>query len=185
MPAVRFPIMPDYRRLRVAGASYFFTVNVEDRASRLLLTRIEALRRAFRTTRVELPFRVDAIVVLPEHLHCVWTLPRNDCDFSTRWQRIKARFSQACPRGEPCRKSRMHKRERGIWQRRFREHLLRDERDWEAHVNYTHYNPVKHGHVNRVCDWPYSSFHRYVRQNILPLDWAGDAGPEGNFGECT
>jgi putative transposase len=177
--------MSSYRRYRVPGATYFFTVNLEDRTSRLLVTHVEMLREAFRMTRAELPYRVDAIVILPDHLHCIWTLPPNDSDFSTRWQRIKSRFSRACSSDEPRCESRLHKRERGIWQRRFWEHLIRDERDLTAHVDYIHYNPVKHSVASRVIDWPYSSFHRYVRQRLLPPDWAGTADAQGKFGEPT
>jgi putative transposase len=165
--------MSNYRRSRVAGASYFFTVTLENRATALLQERIDALRHAFAQTRRELPFGIDAIVVLPDHLHCIWTLPEGDAEYPVRWQRIKGRFSRACPKGEAVSLSRGSKRERGIWHRRYWEHLLRDERDYAAHVDYIHYNPVKHGHVAQVRDWPHSSFHRYVREQQLPADWAG------------
>jgi putative transposase len=169
--------MSTYRRARVAGGSYFFTVTLEDRSSSLLVDRIDALRQAFATTRVELPFRIDAVAVLPDHLHCIWTLPDGDSDYSSRWQRIKGRFSRACPAGEAISASRGRKRERGIWHRRYREHTLRDDRDFASHVDYIHYNPVKHGHASRVLDWPHSSFHRFVREGILPCDWGGEVEP--------
>jgi len=180
--------MSTYRRARILGGSYFFTVTLEDRSSSLLVDQIDALRLAFSSTQNELPFRIDAIVVLPDHLHCIWTLPDGDSDFSSRWQRIKGRFSRACPSGEEITASRARKRERGIWHRRYWEHVLRDERDFATHVDYIHFNPVKHAHVGRAIDWPHSSFHRYVRQGTLPGDWGGEVEPQianaaGGFGE--
>jgi len=180
--------MSTYRRARVAGGSYFFTVTLEDRSSSLLIDRIDALRQAFASTRVELPFRIDAVAVLPDHLHCIWTLPDGDSDYPSRWQRIKGRFSRACPAGEVISASRGRKRERGIWHRRYWEHTLRDDRDFASHVDYIHYNPVKHGHAGRVLDWPHSSFHRFVREGILPCDWGGEVEPRiaraaNGFGE--
>lgn len=169
--------MSTYRRTRIEGGSYFFTVTLADRASTLLIDRIEAVRKAFADTRRELPFRIDCVVVLPDHLHCIWTLPQGDSDFSSRWQRIKGRFSRACPEGEAVTASRRRKRERGIWHRRYWEHVLRDECDFSAHVDYIHWNPVKHGHVSRVSDWPHSSFHRFVREGVLPIDWGGQSMP--------
>lgn len=112
--------------------------------------------------------------MLPEHLHCIWTLPDGDTDFSTRWNLIKGYFSRQIPAGENVSKSRTDKRERGIWQRRFWEHCLRDQDDFNRHIDYIHWNPVKHGWVQRVRDWPHSSFHRYVQAGIYPLDWLGD-----------
>jgi putative transposase len=175
--------MSNYRRARVRGGSFFFTVTLEDRTSSLLVDRIDALRLAFSSTRAELPFRIDAIVVLPNHLHCVWTLPEEDGDFSSRWQRIKGRFSRACPAGEQISASRGRKRERGIWHRRYWEHMLRDDRDFAAHVDYVHFNPVKHGHARRACDWPHSSFHRYVSDQVLPRDWGGTQETRAAIGE--
>jgi putative transposase len=162
--------MVRYRRNLVPGGTYFFAVTLADRRSRVLVDNIDALRAAFRTTRQERPFTVDAIVVLPEHLHTLWTLPDGNADFSGRWWRIKRLFSTAIG-AKP-------------WARRFWEHTIRDDADFERHVDYIHFNPVKHGHVSRVIDWPYSSFHRYVRQGLLPSDWAD--GPDGGgrrFGE--
>jgi len=115
---------------------------------------------------------MDAAIVLPDHLHCIWTLPDGDGDFSTQWHGIKCRFSRAIPGGERLSSRRLSKGERGIWQRRFWEHAIRDETDLARHVNYIHYNPVKHGHVRCVADWPYSSFRRYVAAGIYPIDRA-------------
>jgi len=123
-------------------------------------------------------------VILPEHLHAVWTLPDGDIDFPLRWRLVKTAFSRALPSDETVSTSRKSKGERGIWQRRFWEHTLRDEDDYARHVDYIHFNPVKHGHVGCVRDWPYSSFHRMVREGILPEDWAGDCEDDGAlFGE--
>ncbi len=176
--------MTEYRRNYVAGGSFFFTVTLAERSSNLLTDKTDILRKAFRLTQSEHPFTINAIVVLPEHLHCIWTLPTDDRDYSTRWKKIKGRFSRHIPKTERRSKSRISKGERGIWQRRFWEHTLRDETDFNRHIDYIHYNPVKHGHVIRVCDWPHSSFHQYVKQGIYPLNWAGGQ-PEasGEFGE--
>lgn len=165
--------MTDYRRLRIQGGTYFFTVNLADRRRTLLTDHPEILRQAFRDTRAAHPFTIDAIVVLPDHLHCLWTLPDGDADFSLRWRQIKAAFSRALPPGEPVSPSRRTKAERGIWQRRFWEHAIRDERDYALHLDYIHFNPVKHGYVDRVADWPYSSFQRWVRRGVYPPAWAG------------
>ncbi|HEX6708129.1 MAG TPA: transposase [Albitalea sp.] len=137
-----------YRRNRVAGASYFFTVTLRDRHSDLLVRRVDDLRRAFRSARSERPFSLDAIVVLPEHLHTIWTLP--DSDYPTRWYAIKSRFTQAVREaGEPARRS--AKGEFDLWQRRYWEHTLRDDDDVARHMDYIHFNPVKHG-AGRACD---------------------------------
>ena len=165
--------MRTYKRQRIDGGCYFFTVNLANRHNNDLLVReIAALREAFRQTRADHPFEIDAIVVLPEHLHTIWQLPPNDHDFSTRWRLIKSRFSQAIGRGEPISESRLKKGERGIWQRRFWEHVIRDDEDFARHVDYIHYNPVKHGHCARAADWPHSSFRRWVELGVYPLDWA-------------
>ena len=175
--------MTNYRRSRIAGASYFFTVNLADRSQTLLTDHIGLLRSAFEYTRERHPFIVDAIVVLPEHIHAIWTLPEGDSDFALRWRLIKTVFSRGLPLGEHRSGSRERKGERGIWQRRYWEHLIRDEADFSRHVDYIHINPVKHGLVPQVAAWPYSSFHRYVQAGILPGDWAGDAGVELAGGE--
>jgi putative transposase len=175
--------MPNYRRVFVPGGCWFFTVTLLNRRSNLLTERIDALRDATRWTSNRQPFHIDAFVVLPEHLHAVWTLPPEDTDFSGRWRSIKVRFAKAIPACEPRSPVRLARGERGIWQRRFWEHLIRDEDDYARHVEYCWINPVKHGLVSRVRDWPHSSFHRDVRAGIVPEDWAGDVGVTGNFGE--
>ncbi|MCB2262269.1 MAG: transposase [Candidatus Thiosymbion ectosymbiont of Robbea hypermnestra] len=165
--------MTGYRRWRVPGGCYFFTVNLARRKNNsLLVQHINLLRKAFRKVKQAHPFHLDAVVVLPEHLHCVLTLPDGDDDYSMRWRQIKSAFSEKLPPIEYRSHSRRHKNERGIWQRRFWEHVIRNEEDYAAHVDYVHYNPVKHGHVERVIDWPYSSFHRYVTCGLYPMDWS-------------
>ena len=176
--------MTDYRRNFIPGGSFFFTVNLADRRSGLFVEHIDELRAAFRGTHQRHPFTTDAIVVLPDHLHAVWTLPKGDADFATRWRQIKSAFSRNIPTVEPISNSRAAKRERGIWQRRYWEHTIRDENDFVRHVDYVHINPVKHRLVTRVSDWPYSSFERMVRLGLYPRDWAGAVGElAGDFGE--
>ena len=173
--------MPNYRRMLVPGGTYFFTVTLADRSTRTLVEHIDTLRRAFKLTWQELPFRTDAIVVLPEHLHCIWSLPAGDANYSFRWQRIKARFTYGCRREMGARMNPASLP--ALWQRRFWEHLLRDEDDFARHVDYIHFNPVKHGHATRASLWPYSSIHQYVRKGIVPADWAGDREIDGLVGE--
>lgn len=175
--------MPDYRRNRVPGGTYFFTVNLLERSSGLLLTHIDALRDAVRKVRDRRPFHIDAWVVLPDHMHTVWTLPTGDDDYSSRWKAIKIAFAKALPKTERRSTVRVTKGERGIWQRRFWEHTIRDESDYAAHVDYVHINPVKHGLVGRVRDWPHSTFHRCAAQGIYDVDWAGAGAPELPAGE--
>jgi putative transposase len=167
--------MPNYRRLRVPGGTYFFTVNLADRSSCLLVERIDALRASVWEVMRVRPFTGVAWVVLPDHMHALWTLPAGDADFATRWMRIKQAFCDRVPRGERIAAARLNRGERGIWQRRYWEHLIRDERDLRHHIDYIHFNPVKHGLTARVADWPHSSFHRFVRDGLLALDWAGPA----------
>ncbi len=163
--------MPRYIRALVPGGTFFFTVALLERRRPLLVDHIDDLRTVFSDARQRRPFTIDAIVILPDHLHCIWTLPPDDADFSTRWHDIKSRFSARIPRDERLSARRVAKGERGIWQRRFWEHVIRDERDFERHADYIHYNPLKHGHVDQVVDWPYSSFHKYVRKGIYPRNW--------------
>jgi putative transposase len=144
--------MPDYRRAFVPGGSWFFTVNLLERQQTLLVDHIAVLRDAVAKTRETYAFEIDAFVVLPDHLHAIWSLP-------------------------------VERNERGIWQRRFWEHLIRDEVDYARHVEYCYINPLKHSLVARVCDWPYSSFHRDVRAGLFPEDWAGEVEASGDFGE--
>jgi putative transposase len=164
-----------YRRSVSAGGTWFFTVNLADRREDYLTRHIDVLRQAVRQTRSRHPFEIIAMVVLPDHLHAIWTLPSGDADYPLRWALIKSAFSRGLPKTEYIRDSRLAKRERGIWQRRYWEHQIRDEADLQAHVDYLHFNPVKHGYARCVADWPFSSFHRYVRQGLLPADWAGTA----------
>jgi putative transposase len=167
--------MSNARRNRVPGGTYFFTVNLHDRTLHLLTDHIEELRDAVRKTRAVLPFHIDAWVVLPDHMHCVWTLPPGDADFSRRWKSIKILFSRSLPKTELIPTQRKRRGERGIWQRRYWEHTIVDDRDYEAHINYVHLNPVKHRLVGRAIEWPYSTFHRFVAAGIYPVDWMGDA----------
>jgi putative transposase len=165
--------MVRYGRNFVPGATYFFTVALADRSSSMV-HHVSALRTAFRVARHERPFAIEAIVILPDHPHTIWTLPLDDSDFSGRWKRIKAHFThQLVASGVPVKHHRNG--EYALWQRRFWEHTIRNDFDFERHVNYVHFNPVKHKLVNIVRDWPYSSFHAYVRRGVLPADWAGDA----------
>lgn len=175
--------MPNYRRAYVPGGCWLFTVNLHDRRATLLVDHIEALRDAVATTRQRSRFEVDAFVVLPDHIHAMFTLPPDDADFSTRWRLIKTRFAKALPVYE--RRGPTHKtsKEGGVWQRRFWEHLIRDEADYARHVEYCYINPVKHGLVSRVRDWPHSSFHRDVERGLVPIDWAGDVNMPGEFGD--
>ncbi|WP_411728584.1 REP-associated tyrosine transposase [Methyloglobulus sp.] len=167
-----------YRRDFTEGATYFFTV-VTFRRARFLNTEdaVARLRTAFKEERVRRPFVVDAIVILPDHIHSIWTLPEGDADYSIRWRNIKRTFTQRIAESDrpAVFASRRHKGEQAIWQRRFWEHRIRDENDFSRHVDYIHYNPVKHGYVARPADWAYSSIHRYIRQGILPATWGSDA----------
>jgi putative transposase len=165
--------MSTYRRAWMPGGTYFFTVNLlRRRGNDLLVRHVEMLREAVRLTRSNHPFTIHGWVVLPNHLHCILELPAGDSDFAMRWQVIKRRFSLALPRTEYRSDTRLHRRERGIWQRRYWEHLLRDDDDYRRHMDYLHYNPVKHGLVKRVVEWPYSTFYRCVARGIYPQDWA-------------
>ncbi|MGH8501984.1 MAG: REP-associated tyrosine transposase [Gammaproteobacteria bacterium] len=179
--------MSRYRRARAAGATYFFTVNTYRRQSILTHTdSLAALREAIRTTRARLPFHLDALVLLPDHLHAVLTLPPEDDDYSTRLSLIKRYVAQSAQHwvSAPQTLSRMKRRELGFWQRRFWEHQIRNDMDYAKHIDYVHYNPVKHGHVMRAVDWRYSTFPRYVRLGVYPSDWAGNGQEdEGSYGE--
>jgi putative transposase len=176
--------MPRYRRANIDGGTFFFTLTLADRSSNVLVREIERLREAYRLTQKRSPFETVAICIMPDHLHALWTLPEGDSDFASRWSYFKAYFSRALPTSKSRTQSKITKRDKGIWQRRYWEHVMRDEVDLQRHIDYIHYNPVKHGLVSRVCDWPHSSFHRYVKQGILPLDWGGDANKiSGSYGE--
>ena len=176
--------MPNYRRAWHTGGTFFFTVNLLQRHSSDLLTRhIDLLRNVVRSVRSRYPFRIHGWVVLPEHLHCVIELPPDDADFATRWRLIKMDFSKALPKTERLSAVRATRGERGIWQRRYWEHRIRDEADFRAHMDYVHYNPVKHGLVRCVADWPYSTFHGLVRNGIYSPDWGGGADVSLNYDE--
>ncbi|RBI84035.1 transposase [Rhodosalinus halophilus] len=159
--------MPDYIRPRIPGATIFFTVALRERGSEMLVHEIARLRDAVRRTRSERPFRIDAWVVLPDHLHAVWTLPEGDADFATRWRLIKARFSRGLPAG-PRRPSDVARGERAIWQRRFWEHHVRGEAEYRAFVRYCHLNPVRHGLAETPEAWPFSTVHREIRAGRWP-----------------
>jgi putative transposase len=164
----------EYRRAKTPGATYFFTVVTHNRRKFLCIPEnISLLRQAFRDVMANHPFKIQAIVILPDHLHALWTLPIDDADFSTRWRLIKSHFSRHCRptyQGQVS-ASRQRKQEKAVWQRRFWEHQIRDEDDYLQHVEYIHYNPVKHGLVNAPIDWEYSSFQRYVEADLYPADW--------------
>jgi putative transposase len=167
-----------YRRAFVPGGSFFFTVVTEKRRPLFASAdAVEVLRMAFRMIRSTRPFEIDAIVVLPDHLHCIWTLPPGDADFAIRWRLIKTWFTKHCNpalRAEPNR-ARTAKSEQALWQHRYWEHMLRDEADFARHVEYIHFNPVKHGLASAAMEWPYSSFRRYVVDGVYPLDWGQGA----------
>src|SRR5947209_8409395 len=175
--------MRNYRRAFVPGGCWFFTVNLLERRECLLVDHIASLREAGAATRRTYDFKIDALVVLRDHLHAAWTLPPGDSDFSTRWRLIKSRFLKMLPKEERRSAIRVARNECGIWQRRLWEHLVRDEANCARHVEYCWINPLKHGLVTRVRDGPHSSFHRDARAGVVPLDWGGEIEVSGNFGE--
>jgi putative transposase len=175
--------MVQYRRNWVAGGTFFFTVALANRRSGLLTAVIDVVREASRKVRGERPFEVDAMVVLPEHLDAVWSLPREDADYAYRWRRFKTVFTR-----EVLRRGMEARRRDGSgvvqWPRRYWEYTIRDEVDYARHVDYIHYNPVRHGYVSNAMDWSYSSVHRFVRDGVFPEGWGGGASEdEGAFGE--
>ena len=173
-----------YRRARNPGGTYFFTVNLANRESPLLVRHVETLRTAMRKVKAAHPFDIVAIVILPEHLHAIWRMPERDADYPLRWSLIKAGFSRAIGSAGSGDASRPSRRERGIWQHRYWEHLIRDEADLARHIDYVHYNPVKHGWAPSPASWPYSSFRNFVRRGLLAADWgAGVDSDDGGFGE--
>ncbi len=182
--------MPNYRRAKTQGGTYFFTVVTHQRQPILCNKDFRhALRQAIETTRITQPFDIDAWVLLPDHLHCIWTLPAKDANFSARWSMIKRLVTKQCGKSyfqeQLYNASRRKRRESTLWQRRFWEHLIRDEDDYQRYMDYLHYNPVKHGTITKLKDWPYSSFHRYVKQGVYVKSW-GDmlvVDTDGNFGE--
>ena len=183
--------MADYRRNYVPGGTYFFTVVTAGRRP-ILTTDLgrECLREAIDEIKAKSPFTLFAIVLLPDHLHSVWILPRGDADYSTRWRQIKEKFTRRyLERGgteATVSDSRRKKSERGIWQRRFWEHTVRDEDDLKRCVDYVHWNPRKHNLAERVQDWPWSTFHRFVEEGEYDLDWGGtDPCPNDDTPEWT
>ena len=166
--------MPNYRRAWHAGGTYFFTVNLLQRHNNdLLIQHIALLRRVVASVRARHPFIIHGWVVLPEHLHCVLELPAGDSDFALRLRLIKLELSKGLPKTECISAVTQRRGERGIWQRRYWEHLIRDERDFAAHMDYVHFNPVKHKLVKRVAEWPFSTFHRLVAEGVFDADWGG------------
>jgi len=155
--------MVRYRRNRVGGGTYFFTVTLRDRRSDLLVRRIDLLRSSWHKARARIPHDVLAVVVLPDHLHAVIRMRDGADDYPRLWQEIKKGFSRRLPEAGA-----------SPWQSRFWEHTIRNDADLRAHIDYVHFNPVKHGHASSVVDWPFSSFHRYVRDGVLPMDWGSD-----------
>lgn len=177
-----------YRRSKTPGATYFFTV-VTYRRRRFLCEpeNVALLRAAFRAVKRRHPFSIDAFVLLQDHLHCLWTLPQGDADYSKRWMLVKSYFTRRCSNALKMGRSSalLHKREQRIWQHRFWEHQIRGEEDFLRHCDYIHFNSVKHGYVSRALDWPYSSFQLFLRRGIYSPDWglAENLGMEGDFGE--
>nr|VFJ50645.1 MAG: putative transposase [Candidatus Kentron sp. FM]VFJ50810.1 MAG: putative transposase [Candidatus Kentron sp. FM]VFK10356.1 MAG: putative transposase [Candidatus Kentron sp. FM] len=172
-----------YRRAFSPGGVFFFTLVTEKRRPLFDdVNNIGMLGEAFRAVRRKRPFRMDAVVVLPDHLHSLWTLPPNDSDFSTRWRLIKTWFTKHY-REElrtPPNAARQNKNQQALWQHRFWEHTIRDDVDLARHMDYIHYNPVKHGYVSAPVQWPYSSFHRHVAAGVYPADWgSGEMRFEG------
>jgi len=181
--------MTAYRRLRIPGATYAFTVCLQDRGSTRLVDDINALRMAYAVTIRELPVQCRAMVVLPDHLHAIWTEPEGEVQFSERWRRIKARFSHAVAGDFAPNASKARRRERGLWQRRFWEHAIRDDAELQAAVAYCRTDPVRHGLVTHPGDWPCSSFARDADRRSCPgravthdVGLAGDAAMTGPAG---
>jgi putative transposase len=156
----------------------FFTVNLAYRKNNnLLVEQVDLLREAFLYVKKRKPYNINAVVIMLDHFHCIWTLPDGDIDYSGCWRLLKGYFSRGIPKGEYVSQSRTKRRERGVWQRRFWAHMLTDQEDFNTHFDYIHWNPVKHDWVKSVNDWPYSSFHRYVDNGIYSADW----GHSGDF----
>ena len=163
-----------YRRLTTKGACYFFTLNLQNRQQTLLTDHIDTLRNTINKVKHNHPFKLDALVILPEHLHILITLPRDDNNYAKRIMLIKTSFSRQLPKEENISKSRKSKRKRGIWQRRYWEHQIRNDEDYENHINYIHYNPVKHGYVNNANEWQYSTIHQYIKQGVITQNWGSE-----------
>ena len=163
-----------YRRAYIKGACYFFTVDAEKRHPVFRREdQVEVLRQAFRQVKPKYPFHIDAMVVLPDHLHSIWTLPEGDEDYSTRWWLIKTWFTKHCDKSmlKMPNQARKRKQQQEIWQHRYWEHVIRDETYYQHHIDYIHYNPVKHGYLERAADWPFSSLRNYINRGIVPENW--------------
>lgn len=173
--------MSRYVRARVPGGTYFFTLCLADRRSTLLADRIDVLRGAYADTISELPVTCEAMVVLPDHLHAVWTLPEGDSDYSERWRQVKYRFTRRLGIKGLRSTSKVRSREAELWQRRFWEHVIRDEADFRRHLAYCWNNPVRHGLVRDAFAWPFSSIHREVRRGLVAPGW--EVASAGRFGE--
>lgn len=176
--------MSNYHRVKIDGGTYFFTIALQDRSKDYLVRYIDILRYAYQKTKECYPFETVAICILPEHIHWLMYISEKGIDYSIIISHFKRLFSQNLP--VECRNpnaSQMQKRELGVWQRRFWEHLIRNEQDLKNHMDYIYYNPVKHGYVNRVQDWKYSSFHQDVKQGLYPVNWGGN--DEMNFASAV
>jgi putative transposase len=174
--------MSNFRRYFIPGGTYFFTVVTERRAPLFLTGEARRLLgSALRRCLLRYPVETIAIVLLPDHLHAIWTLPPADDAYSLRWRWIKREFTRAWLSGGGAEQfrgeSRIRQRRRGVWQRQYWEHSIRNEDDLESHFDYVHYNPVKHGLVGRPRDWPWSSFHRWVTRRHYPADWGSCLRP--------
>lgn len=183
--------MPEYRRIKQAGGTYFFTVVTHGRRPILTYPQVrQALREGIFQVRQSMPFSIEAWVLLPDHLHAIWTLPEHDVRYAARWAVIKSCVTKRCKNlsgpGENVSLSRSRRKEGAVWQRRFWDHIIRDELDFHRHLDYLHWNPVKHGYAKTPMDWPYSTIHRFVAQGFYPQNWGGDSIGEyqsDNFGE--
>ncbi|MEN3111109.1 transposase [Uliginosibacterium paludis] len=173
-----------YRRNYIAGGTFFFTVALRDRRSDLLLRQADLLKQAIAEIKAKRPFSIEAMVVMPEHLHAIWTLPEGDADYSGRWRAIKSGFVRALTK-HGVEVARNARGEAEVWQRRFWEHTLRDENDFNRHVDYIHYNPVKHGYVTSPASWPHSSIHRFIERGVITADWGANMDfAADDFGEA-
>jgi putative transposase len=198
--------MPEYRRVIISGGTYFFTVVTRDRLHLLICEEVrQALREGIQEVRQSLPFFIEAWVLLPDHLHTIWTLPKGDANYQARWAIIKRTVTKHClPKvlnekpinmvrkthptfpDNTLSPSMQKRKEGGFWQRRYWEHSIRDEEDFHRHLDYLHWNPVKHGYVKNPIHWPYSSLHRLIAQGMYPSNWGGSGADDystDNFGE--
>ncbi|CAM2949420.1 REP-associated tyrosine transposase [Legionella worsleiensis] len=175
--------MVNYRRNFVSGGTFFFTLTLRNRKSSVLIDQIHLLKEAVQITKAQHLFLIKAYVILPDHLHMIWQLPEGDANYSGRWKKIKALFSKSINKSAfPLSKTRHN--EYCLWQRRFWEHTIKDAKDFENHVNYIHYNPIKHGLVECLHHWPHSSFHHYFKTGKISRNWANSVlDPMGRFGE--